>query len=556
MKKTTFTILLIYLAVISVLEFAAFKLGGGWSVAGAWLWFATGLAVLGFFVFEILRMFVRDIKEKHFAAAALSVFLLSFFIFFIGNIAYSDINADSAQQLASGLDSFDKADLNYTGKAFLGYPARQYTLAALPAKLFGRNIRTFHAGFGLLFVIALGYLMVELRQWLKEKEMPEEYAFLAGFSFPVFSFITEYYMNFEQAFTPVALAAILCALYLRLRRKPDAVSFICLSWTGCFLSGAYTPALALLGLLSAFLVLYIIWYCFKGNSFLSEIPMLCMALIVNTCCFFLAGFSGRSDRVGEVREDSSVIKSALGSWKEFFTDKNASFLGVFGVLIIIYMLLSLLLRFKIYDFVISLWVLAVVFMSDYMKGYTSYEKAWVLQRNMIIIPVLITSVFITVMRLIKKHGLSINRVVVGAVLAVFIFLGMSNFAKPHKSFKYFNYVQPMKYLISDIYDSLDEYGLKETDRFAIVLYTDNSLQSNIYDYAKFFFPNAVVYSERGNEYDDNIDISRDEGLTVFFFSEDERLSEILPDAARENKKEHKNRRYDTKHLWFRKVLEP
>ena len=114
----------------------------------------------------------------------------------------------------------------------------------------------------------------------------------------------------------------------------------------------------------------------------------------------------------------------------------------------------------------------------------------------------------------------------------------------------------MKYLISDIYDSLDEYGLKETDRFAIVLYTDNSLQSNIYDYAKFFFPNAVVYSERGNEYDDNIDISRDEGLTVFFFSEDERLSEILPDAAPEKKKEHKNRRYDTKHTWFRKVLEP
>ena len=565
MKKRSATILAAYLMAGSLLEFAAFKLEKGWSVTAAWLWLFTGLAVLGFFVFESLYMLAGDIKEKRFTLVFLFAALNALLLFFIGNISFSDVNADACQQLAAGLDSFKKADLNYTGKAFLGYPNRQYVLAALPALLFGRKIWTLQAGFGLLFIIAVNLLVNELRRYLREKELREEYAYVAGFAFPVFPFITEYYMNFEQAFTPVALSAVLCALYLRLCRKPDVFTFVALSWTGCFLSGSYTPALALLGLFALFLILRIIYYLLNGTPFLSELPLLCTGLIINAGCFFIAGFKSRADRVGETREKGKILKTAFDAWKDFFGDKNVAFFGVFGAVVIIYMLLSLLLRLKIYDFAVSVWVLGVVFASEYMKGYTSYDKAWMLQRNMIVIPVLITSVFTAFVRFLKKHGIEIKQFVLWTVIAAFLFIGIGNFMKPHRSFAYFKYVQPMKYLISDIYDSLEEYGLKETDSFAVVMYTDNSLQSNLRDYASFFFPNAKIYSESGNAFDENIQVSYEEGLVVFAFAEDERLSELEAPAyecsafdaltaAPQKYSEHKNIRYDRKNSWYRKVF--
>ncbi len=41
---------------------------------------------------------------------------------------------------AAGLRSFEAPDWNYTGKAFLGYPNRQYLVAALPTLVLGRTV--------------------------------------------------------------------------------------------------------------------------------------------------------------------------------------------------------------------------------------------------------------------------------------------------------------------------------------------------------------------------------------------------------------------------------
>ena len=69
------------------------------------------------------------------------------------------------------------------------------------------------------------------------------------------------------------------------------------------------------------------------------------------------------------------------------------------------MILSIAGAFKLHDALISLWVLAVVFMSDHMTGYTAYEKAWILQRNMIVIPILLTGIFMVLMNFLKKHDI-------------------------------------------------------------------------------------------------------------------------------------------------------
>jgi len=119
----------------------------------------------------------------------------------------------------------------------------------------------------------------------------------------------------------------------------------------------------------------------------------------------------------------------------------------------------------------------------------------------------------------------------------------------------------MKHLISYVGDTLDEYGLKEIDEFNMVVYTDNILEQNMYDYAKFFFPNAAVYIGMENIYPD----IEDEGLATFIYADDSRLDRLIPEldpgpsyikakSTAMYKKEFNNKRYEFTAEWYRKVF--
>ena len=127
-------ILIIYFLVSSMLEILAYAAGGFFAVVAAWAWMITSVILGILFLYNTGKQAYRDIKGKKYFVSFGFLVLVFLFFSFIGNIAYSDINPDAAQQAAAGLDSFASADLNYTGKAFLGYPVRQYTIAAIPAR--------------------------------------------------------------------------------------------------------------------------------------------------------------------------------------------------------------------------------------------------------------------------------------------------------------------------------------------------------------------------------------------------------------------------------------
>ncbi|MBP5533417.1 MAG: hypothetical protein J6X68_05565, partial [Lachnospiraceae bacterium] len=287
-----------------------------------------------------------------------------------------------------------------------------------------------------------------------------------------------------------------------------------------------------------------------------------IGVAVNIIIFFIATFiPGRSDRITEFREEGSVLNSIFTSWKEFFTDANARFLGIFGGLVLLYIILSIVGAFKLHDALISLWVLAVVFISGYMTGYTAYEKAWILQRNMIVIPVLLTGIFMVLMNFLKKHDLKIPVFIQSIVLVMMLAAGLLNFSQQHRSFNYFRYIQPMKHLISYVEDTLGEYDLKVTDEFNLVVYTDNVLEQNMYDYAKFFFPKAAVYIGMENIYPD----IENEELVTFMYADDDRLDRLIPEEdptftyikAMElpvKISEFDNKRYDFTSEWYRKVI--
>lgn len=540
--------LCIYFAVISLLELLAYKSGGIVSILASRIWFCGGLFCLIVFGCAVCHQIIEDIRNKQYFLLLGMILALGVYIFYIGNLSYADINPDAAQQVASGLTSFTQPDWNYTKTAFLGYPSRQYLLAALPALLFGRSVKTLHWGFSSLFLIGIITLFLELRFWLRQRKLKEVYALLPIYAFFGFPFITEYFLNYEQAITPVALTMIGAALFLRIYRKPDSLGFLCLSWVGCFCCDSYTPVIASLGLLFACFGLYVldIYKTAKGKRVYREtiekypLLILFIGLAVNILLFFVSTLlADRSDRLNQVRENISILPFIRKCIEEFLIDKNAVFLGIFMGIVILYLLFSLLGRLKFYDFVLAVWVLGVVVFSNYMVGYTTYTKAWIMQRMMIVIPILIIGIFLWGVRLYEKFARQHKEIELSILLLFFMVFGVYNFSQPHQSFTYFSYIQPMKYVFACMEDIFHTSNLDGEGEFNLVFYTDNILQTNLHDYALFFYPNAHTFVVSEQKRLEGLDTS----LPTVILGENEDFTTLY--SGETKCYSYQNKRYDT-----------
>lgn len=548
--------LLIYFSLISLLEILAYGFQGIFSILAAWCWLFTGLICTLAIGTYFIQAIIRDARERHFTSLAGVLLLLLLLLSFWGNINVSDINPDATQQAAAGLDSFQVRDLNYTGKAFLGYPNRQYILNALPAFLFGRSIFTLHMGFGYPFLLSLMLMYSAFTGWARKMNLHSNITILPLYAFLVFPFITEYYANFEQAFNPVSFTCLGIGFFLLFIIEPNVINSIGLGWIGCLLSNSYTPALASLGLLMVFLALIILGFLTESNllPFPVQAPKLVakasIMIEINIIIFLVATFMGkREDRIMELRSDINPVKTSLESIYAFLTDKHAAFLGAFGIIVILYLAVGLTYRLKLRDFLLSMWILGVVAVSNLMLGYISYEAAWVLQRSMIIIPVIITGVTLTIFDFMSKYKIKAVKGCVAVIAITFTLIGIHNFNQPNQSFLYFHYVQPMKYMWKDLEGRVKEKGLEVEDEFNLVLYTDNILIRNLADYCKFFYPNASLYTPEQGEYPPDIDTR----LRTFIYGDSPLPA--LTDSTKLEMKTFENKKYNETISWYLGIAE-
>ncbi|MBR2766416.1 MAG: hypothetical protein IKE03_10615, partial [Blautia sp.] len=166
--KAALGLLSAYLLFISILEVLAFTRQGVFSMIASRLWLGTGIFLLAVFLVSFILQAVSDFSGAHTGEMLCFLLLTGILLACLNNLQISDINPDAATQLAAGLDALEEPDWNYTGNAFLGYPSRQYVLAALPSLLFGRSVFSMHLGFAIPFLVSLGLLFLELRAWMRE----------------------------------------------------------------------------------------------------------------------------------------------------------------------------------------------------------------------------------------------------------------------------------------------------------------------------------------------------------------------------------------------------
>lgn len=565
-------VLICYLVGLGVLEVLSYKGIGKFPAITARIWLAFGVLCFFAFFISVIKHIVNDIKNKAILSIIGILIPVGILFFLIGNVMFSDINPDAAQQVAAGINSFKQPDWSYTGKAFLGYASRQYLIAAIPSVLFGRSIAMLQLGFGYPFIIGLVMMYFSIRDWAKKEGISEKYALIPVFTFMSFSFITEYYMNFEQAITPVALTMIALALFIRMYLHTDAITVIAFGWVINLFCNSYTPVIASLGLLVAafgVLILSIVIGYFKGSRAKSgkkssgkrvtgrtiagkdaarRIIITVTLLLYSGIMLYATTLGKREDRLLSFRKDLPLIRSIWESWSEFFMNKNAWFLGLFSTVLLIYIALAFIGRLTFWDFMVSCWVLGVIVFSNILEGYTTYQKCWILQRNMIILPVISATVFMAVVRLIKRHSVKLKAFIPVLWITCMLALCIGKLFTPHQSFTYFKYIQPVKYMYSYMEDTLKENGLKPEDKFTVVLYTDSVLCTNIGDYAKYLFPNAETRAEKYDAITENPTFT----VKTFVFSQDSTLG-VFANASADSKT-FKNARYNDDVIWYRRTF--
>lgn len=512
-RKTQFLVFAFGAAFLYILELVAYLAAKSGSVniasiLASRLWMFGYIAFVISFIGIVVVQIKEDSKNKNYLVPAIFCVILAFFIFQIGNYNFSELSYESTQETVSGLEAFKKTDWNYTGMGFTGYPIKQYLIYAIPSLFLGRSLFALNLGFAIPFLIGLTLLFIELRKFLKFRGLDEKFALLPVFMISFFPYIDEFYYIFEQTLTPVSYSMIIIALFLHLIRRPSLFSFSLFAFNASLLPFLYTPTLAFMGLVLV-ICLYHALMVFLGRSVYSAkrkgdfnyIIAVVISAVLPPLFFICTLISKREDDFLTPLGDNvpaETLRNYYHSLASFFVDSSSVFFGIFGAIVLIYLLASLTMRIKFHNLIIALWCLATAVFSFLLPGAShqfgfNYDPLILAQRCMVIVPVVAVACLLTASDYLIKHDISIRKDVLGIISLAFILFGVNSLFVTHRGNLFVNYTQNMRFMTEYFQEVTRYHGMKYDDEFCIVIHSDNNLYANPYDYMRYFFPNAKVY---------------------------------------------------------------
>ena len=505
--KPQFKLLLGYSLLIVLLEFGAFAFKGVFSIAASRLWLLGWLICATGILHRFVRSVIDDLKAKHYLSLAFMFGIFAMLFLAAGNFDKIVIGQDATQQMAAGAQSFSVPDWNYTGKAFLNYPNRQYVLAAIPTLFLGRSIPALQIGFAYPFFLGLLLLYAGFRKWQKSEGLPEIFAMVGVSALFVFPYVTEYYIYFEHTLYPACFTMQCIGWLLLFLKKPSLYHAFAIIWTCGMMANCYTPAIASVALFIC--IIFLLGFFTLSRKRTLPYPKLEGKLFFYTCLnmsgviTLFAAFTflfGRGDRITDIRSESFL--QSLAATKEgysiFFLNNPAVFSYYLLIFIVAYLVLSLLYRFGLIHLVISVWVLGIVGMSQFLKGYAVYAPSISMSRTLITVPVLVTALFLTGIEAMKKYRIKIRPLLLALIVCINIGFGIYNIFTPvvqGDAEKYFNpeTIQPMKYIVRDMVSVVKKPADEKQEHSTVILYTNNIWHKNLKDYACYFLPDTDVY---------------------------------------------------------------
>lgn len=474
-----------------LLEIAAYQLHGVFAIIAVYGWIAGGLFCTGWSLLQIGTVFYQDIRKRH--LLVLVVFIVSLFVTFWNIQAVKHPSGEPTLEVAAGLNSLSVPDFNYTEHAFLGYPQRQYLIAAVPSLLFGRSIVSLKLGFAIPFFLALWVLYGGLRVYFSEKKYGYYVSSCTIAAIISFPYIIEFLHKYEQVIYPVSFTMHALGIYLMYLKKRSWGSIVSLAWMGGLLGTSYTPALGVWLLLVVVL---------SGQSYADMRHKRQRDAFIVACCVLIVAVYGalsfltRIDltfdkQVGDA-PIQELIERVTAGYSIFFLSSLKQYLSPPLILIVwVYIVTSLFLRNGKAHLVIVTWILGTIAASVHFRGYAVPPPALAMHRSIVVIPIMVVSIaawaysHLYLDKLALKASLFTTVILVLSTFSVFYVVN-GEFETP---------ANRVHYVIGDLQEISRQQHVDMSKPLYIGIFLQNSDFSSLSDYLAYYAPYATVIQD-------------------------------------------------------------
>ena len=388
------------LVILSLLEIAAYLTHGAISVIASRAWAFMGIVYFAATAILIVGALLSDLRKRTFVFALLVIGLGMMVFYKLGDIYHLQINYESAEELATFLtDNIHKPDWGYTTAAFVGYPARQFIIVAIPSLLFGNEVFWLQFGYAVLFYSGVLCFFLGVRHYFSIKQYGELWALFTVLSCFTFPYLMQYLYNMEQTILPIALIMHAMGWFLLSLERLTAGRALIVAWICGLLGTSYTPALAAWMLFQFFFLLLLVRAARHGCR--AQI-VLWLSVWAYTLIFGLSSFVTRID-LRLTPQPGRSIESLLTGLKVFFLGHPQKYMPtVVVIFVVVFFLLALTGRLGFIKWIIAVWLLAVIYFSVTSGGYAQYDPVYTLYRSTLLIPVMMLACWDSYLGLFKK----------------------------------------------------------------------------------------------------------------------------------------------------------
>ena len=337
--------------------------------------------------------------------ATLSVILLNFGMVIYYILSSDYINGESAQQLGCILWNLtEEKQLGFYTYCFIGYPARQFYLPALPSLLFGRSAESLNAGYMIGLFVSLPIAAYGLSRFFEKLNKADWVVALLLSISGLFYRYNYLLVVMEQSIFPYYLSLGALGFYLLYLSSRNMNFIWLLAIVGILSVHSYTPALSVLAAILAIFLLNILisfhpetlmrFIRIKGSEYLPSglfVPgWQATALIFLITVELIISFILRIDVTFGTDQPSLAVQRAVNGIVNVYMHDEGRGLASYTVTALISLLVisGFLYVYQFCGFLLSGWILVTLTLAIAMKGYAYPALDLSLHRFTVAIPAL------------------------------------------------------------------------------------------------------------------------------------------------------------------------
>jgi hypothetical protein len=459
-----------------------------WIAARLWTLGGCGFLLLG--STAVARAAAGAARDRCLVSLTMVAVLCFAALWGITGVDHVQLQHEATQEIAAGLEGASAPGWAYTGVGHLGYPNRQYLIAAVPSLLLGRGLTSLRLGFALPFLLGAFVFWAGAREaWLRFPGGGAAAA-LATLSVPAFPYAIDHLRWYEQTSLPLSMTLAAAGWMLVAIRRPTIAALLGLAWIGALLGCSYTPALAS----SALLVAALVWLAARSWRLRERgLALGWSAVAVITLGFAGLSFITRLDLLKEV--DQPTIRIELSeplreAFAIFFLGHPRVFVPpVLYLPVMAVIVLGLIGRLRLAGLTIAWWTLAVIVASTVLTGYSIRPPSFDMLRSLVVIPPLLLLTGWTWLGHLRDCSDRLSsRVLVASMTALVLAQVVWNLAALDHEYR----PRLHEIVLADMLERGRQLGISSDSQPAVVVLTGSDELDNINDFLMYFYPGHRV----------------------------------------------------------------